>query len=78
MTSPEKPTTFTMPGPMDEATVHAIVHMIDDRRKLLDARWLKLERGSRESGELLTGQHELANLKWAILDVWQGREPEWD
>lgn len=63
---------------MNADTVARIVAMIDDRRKRLDARWHELERGSYESAEVLSRTLELTNLKWAIIDTMDGREPLWE
>jgi hypothetical protein len=56
---------------MDAATVNKIVAMIDSRRLKLDAQWREMERGTRESGECLAVGSALADLKWAIVDVWE-------
>jgi hypothetical protein len=59
---------------MDDETVRTIIAMIDSRRVKLDTRWAALERGTVESGEVLSRTDELAELKWAILDVHRGYE----
>jgi hypothetical protein len=56
---------------MDAETVNKIVAMIDSRRIKLDADWAEMERGSHESGECLAIGSALADLKWAILDVYE-------
>jgi hypothetical protein len=56
---------------MDAETVSKIVAMIDSRRLKLDAQWREMERGSHESGECLAVGSALADLKWAILDVYE-------
>ena len=65
---------------MDAETVNKIVAMIDSRRLKLDAEWREMERGTRESGECLAVGSALADLKWAIIDVWEagGRLTEED
>jgi len=56
---------------MDADTVKKIIAMIDSRRLKLDAQWHKLERGTMESAECLAIGSALADLKWAIVDVWE-------
>jgi hypothetical protein len=65
---------------MDADTVNKIIAMIDSRRLKLDASWREMERGSYESAECLAVGSALADLKWAIVDVWEsgGRLPDED
>lgn len=57
---------------MDDDTVRTIIAMIDSRRLKNDQAWRDMERGTRESGENLAVSGALADLKWAIVDVWRG------